>query len=88
LLTTAVIAQWVEQITYDERIREVESLPFPLVFSATGGMGPVAVIVYRKLASMHVGWEMENESQLLLILGEMLLVLCFVEVWCNVFEGS
>jgi len=34
---------------YDERIREVKRACFsPLVFSATGGMGPVATTVYRK----------------------------------------
>ena len=37
---------------------------------------------------LYVGWEMENELQPLFILGEVLLVLFFVEVWCNVFEGS
>ena len=38
---------------YDERIREVEGACFsPLVFSASGGMGPTATTVYRKLASM------------------------------------
>jgi len=45
---------------YDERIREVERACFsPLVFLATGGMGPVAMTVYRKLASMLAGkWKM------------------------------
>ena len=38
---------------YDERIREVERACFsPLVFAATGGMGPTAITVFRKLASM------------------------------------
>ena len=38
---------------YDERIREVERACFsPLVFSASGGMGPSATTVYSKLASM------------------------------------
>ena len=40
---------------YDERIREVtvERTCFsPLVFATTGGMGPTAATVFRKLASM------------------------------------
>ncbi len=38
---------------YDQRVREVEHGSFsPLVFSATGGMGPTAKVVYKKLASM------------------------------------
>ena len=38
---------------YDEHIREVERACFsPLVFSASGGMGPSATTVYSKLASM------------------------------------
>ena len=45
---------------YDERIWEVERACFSLlVFSATGGMGPVATTVYRKLDSMLAGkWKM------------------------------
>ena len=39
--------------SYDQRIREIERGSFaPLVFSATGGMGPAAQIVYKRLASM------------------------------------
>ena len=35
---------------YDERVREVERACFPpLVFAATGGMGPTATTVFRKL---------------------------------------
>ena len=38
---------------YDQRIREIERGSFaPLVFSATGGMGPAAQIVYKRMASM------------------------------------
>ena len=38
---------------YDQRVREVEHGSFsPLVFSASGGMGPTARVVYKKLASM------------------------------------
>ena len=38
---------------YDEHIREVEHGCFsPLVFSVSGGMGPTAKVVYKKLASM------------------------------------
>ena len=40
---------------YDERVREVERACFsPLVFSASGGMGPTATTVYKKLASTGV----------------------------------
>ena len=38
---------------FDERIREVEfGLFSPLVFSTTGGFGPVCSIVYKKLATL------------------------------------
>ena len=38
---------------YDERIHEVKRACFsPLVFSASGGMGPSATTVYSKLSSM------------------------------------
>ena len=38
---------------YDQRVREVEPGSFsPLVFSASGGMGPTARVVYKTLASM------------------------------------
>ena len=38
---------------YEERIREIEHGSFtPLVFSCSGGMGPLATIVYRRLASL------------------------------------
>ena len=38
---------------YEERIREIEHGSFtPLVFSCSGGMGPLATIVYKRLASM------------------------------------
>ena len=38
---------------YDERVREVERACFsPLVFAATGGMGPTATTVFKKLASL------------------------------------
>ena len=38
---------------YEERVREIEHGSFfPLVFSAAGGMGPIATIVYKKLASL------------------------------------
>ena len=38
---------------YDERVREVERACFsPLVFAATGGMGPTATTVFRKPASV------------------------------------
>ena len=38
---------------YDQRVREVEHSCFsPLVFSVSGGMGPSATIVYKRLATM------------------------------------
>ena len=38
---------------YDQRVWEVEhSTSAPLVFSATGGMGPTAGVFYRRLAGM------------------------------------
>ena len=39
--------------SYDERIREVEHATFaPLVFSTSGGMGPAAAVVYKRIASL------------------------------------
>ena len=38
---------------YEERVREIEHGSFsPLFFSAAGGMGSIATIVYKKLASL------------------------------------
>ena len=38
---------------YDQRVREIEHGSFsPLVFSATGGMGTVASVVFKRLAAM------------------------------------
>ena len=38
---------------YEQRIREVEHGSFtPLVFAATGGMGPSSVVMLKRLASM------------------------------------
>ena len=38
---------------YDERIREIEHGSFsPLVFSAAGGMGETAKVVYKRIASL------------------------------------
>ena len=38
---------------YEDRIREVEYGSFtPLIFSCSGGMGPLATIVYKRLASL------------------------------------
>ena len=38
---------------YEEHIREIEHGSFtPLVFSRSGGIGPLASIVYRHLASL------------------------------------
>ena len=38
---------------YEERIREIEHGSFtPLVFSCSGGMGPLATVVYKRIASL------------------------------------
>ena len=38
---------------YDQRVQEIEHGTFtPLVFSATGGMGPAAQVFYRRLAAL------------------------------------
>ena len=38
---------------YEQRVREVEGGTFsPLVFTTSGGMGPTATIVYKKIAGM------------------------------------
>ncbi len=38
---------------YNQRVREIEHGTFiPLVFSATGGMGPAAQVFYRRLAAL------------------------------------
>ena len=38
---------------YEQRIREIEHGSFsPLVFSTSGGMGPTATTVYKRIASM------------------------------------
>ena len=38
---------------YEERVREIEHGPFSaLMFSTSGGMGPIATVVYRRLASI------------------------------------
>ena len=37
---------------YEERVREIENGSFsPLVFSTSGGMGPIATVVYKRIAS-------------------------------------
>ena len=38
---------------YKERVREIEHGSFsPLVFSTSGGMGPIATVVYKQIASL------------------------------------
>ena len=42
-----------KQHVYEERVRNVEHGTFtPLVFSATGGMGPITTTFYKRLASL------------------------------------
>ena len=49
---------------YDQRIREVEHGCFsPLIFSVSGGMGPTAKVVYKKLASMIASKHNQSYSQ-------------------------
>ena len=49
---------------YDRRIREVDHGCFsPLVFSASGGMGPTAKVVYKKLAPMIASKHNQPYSQ-------------------------
>ena len=37
---------------YDQRVREVEHGSFSPLFTTTGGMGTVATVVYKRIASM------------------------------------
>ena len=49
---------------YDQRVREVEHGCFsPLVFSVSGGMGPTAKVVYKKLAAMIASKYGQSYSQ-------------------------
>ena len=49
---------------YDQRVRELEHGCFsPLVFSVSGGMGPTAKVVYKKLAAMIVSKHSQPYSQ-------------------------
>ena len=51
---------------YDERVREVEHGSFsPLVFSTSGGIDPIATVIYRRLASMMAEKRDEPFSQTL-----------------------
>ena len=39
--------------SYEERVREVEHGSFsPLIFSTSGGLGPIATVVYKRIASL------------------------------------
>ena len=52
---------------YDQRVREIEHGCFsPLVVSASGGMGPTAKVVYKKLASMIATKHNQYYSQTLI----------------------
>ena len=49
---------------YDKHVREVEHECFsPLVFSASGSMGPTARIVYKKLTAMIASKHNQSYSQ-------------------------
>ena len=44
-----------KQRKFDERIREVEfGLFSPLIFSTSGGYGPIAQTVYKRLATLII----------------------------------
>jgi hypothetical protein len=52
--------------TYDERVREVEFSSFtPLVFTTSGGMGPGAHVVYKRLASMIANHQKKSYSTMI-----------------------
>ena len=52
-----------KQRSYDERIREVEHGSFaPLVFSTSGGMGPAARVVYKRIASLIANKQKKHYS--------------------------
>ena len=49
---------------YDQRVREVERGCFsPLVFTVSGGMGPTAKVVYKKLAAMITNKHSQSYSE-------------------------
>ena len=51
---------------YNERVREVEHGTFsPLVFSTSGGMGPIATVVYRRIASIMAEKQQQPYSRTL-----------------------
>ena len=60
LLCPGAILARKKRRAYDGRVREIERACFsPLVFSASGGMGPSATTVYKKLVSMLADkWDM------------------------------
>ena len=48
---TIILREWVGDVQYEERVREIEHGSFsPLVFSTAGGMGPIATTVYKRIA--------------------------------------
>ena len=52
---------------YNQRITEVEQASFsPLIFSATGGMGRTATIVYQRLAALIASKKKQDYNQTLL----------------------
>ena len=60
---------------YGERVREVERASFsPLIFSSSGGMGPAASSVYKRLASLISDKRCQQYS---VTMGWLRTVLCF-----------
>ena len=49
-----VVNEQEKRCAYDKRICEFKRACFPLVFLASGGMGPSATTVYSKLASLLI----------------------------------
>ena len=55
-----------EKFISKERIREVEHGTFsPLIFSCTGGMGPIAIVVYKRIAALLSKKNGQNYSKTL-----------------------
>ena len=59
-----------KRCVYNQRITEVEQASFsPLIFSATGGMGRTATIVYQRLAALIASKKKQDYNQTLLWIG-------------------
>ena len=82
-----IINELEKRRAYDETVREVERACFsPLVFSASGGVGPSATTVYKKLASMLAEKWNTNCSRCVFWLR--CRVLLFIKICHHVCEGK